>query len=114
MWNPANDNKARDEDKIKRKIVEKLATFTTYPICDDVDTDESVAESATDSLDPELLLASGSDSSVEGKVVATSVDGEEGLVDITMKETSNAPKPNTEISATSGPQEPAPWVLTSW
>ena len=46
------------------------------------ETDESIS----DAVDPDLVLASGSDSSVEGKAVATSVDGEDGLVDVTMKE----------------------------
>jgi len=35
------------------------------------------------------VLTNGSDSSGEGKVVANSVDGEDGLVDITMKDPNN-------------------------
>lgn len=49
---------------------------------DDLETDAST----TDSIDPDIIIANGSDSSGEGKVVAHSVDGEEGLVDVTMKE----------------------------
>jgi ubiquitin carboxyl-terminal hydrolase 4/11/15 len=44
--------------------------------------------SASDSIDPDLVIANGSDSSGEGKIVAHSVDGEEGMVDIAMKESS--------------------------
>ena len=52
---------------------------------EDEDTDASVS----DSIDPELVNANGSDSSGEGKIVAHSIDGEEGMVDIAMTESSN-------------------------
>ncbi|KAG9244656.1 hypothetical protein BJ878DRAFT_542082 [Calycina marina] len=72
---------AKDEDRIKRKVLEKVATLTTYSLDDEVDTNGSVE----DNVDPEIVTNS-SESSVEGKVVANSVDGEDGLVDITMKD----------------------------
>jgi ubiquitin carboxyl-terminal hydrolase 4/11/15 len=74
---------ARSEDVIRRKILEKVATFTTDPtFVEDEDTDAST----TESIDPDIVLANGSDSSGDSKVVANSIDGEEGLVDVTMKE----------------------------
>jgi len=59
-----------------------VATFTTLALPGD---DESNA-GVSDGGDPDIVLANGSDSSGEGKVVANSIDGEDGLVDITMKE----------------------------
>lgn len=50
--------------------------------------DEETDASASDSIDPDLVIANGSDSSGEGKIVAHSIDGEEGMVDIAMKESS--------------------------
>ncbi|KAG0647612.1 Ubiquitin-specific-processing protease 12, partial [Hyphodiscus hymeniophilus] len=74
---------ARSEDLIKRKILEKLATFTTYRgLQEEYETNDSVA----DSIDPDLVLTTGSDSSGDSKVVANSIDGEDELVDVTMKE----------------------------
>lgn len=43
------------------------------------------------------MLTNGSDSSGEGKVVANSVDGEEGLVDITMKDSNNDDKVDHDV-----------------
>jgi ubiquitin carboxyl-terminal hydrolase 4/11/15 len=70
---------------IRRKILEKLATFTTRPdlIEEDEEANESVGES---SVDPDMVLTTTSDSSSESKVVASSIDGEDELVDVKMKE----------------------------
>lgn len=69
---------------IRRKILEKLATFTTHR--DFHDEDEEANDSVAESLDPDLVLTTGSDSSGDSKVVANSIDGEDELVDVTMKE----------------------------
>ena len=67
---------------IKKKILEKLATFSTHP--DFLDEDEEANDSVAESVDPDLVLTNGSDSSGD-KVVASSIDGDDDLVDITMK-----------------------------
>ena len=69
---------------IRRKILEKLATFTTRP--DLVEEDEYANGSVGESVDPDMVLTTGSDSSSESKVVANSIDGEDELVDVKMKE----------------------------
>jgi ubiquitin carboxyl-terminal hydrolase 4/11/15 len=79
---------------IRRKILEKLATFTTHPVFHE--DDEEANESAADSLDPDLVLTAGSDSSGDSKVVANSIDGEDELVDVTMKERESAEKESTK------------------
>ncbi|RFU29961.1 hypothetical protein B7463_g6357, partial [Scytalidium lignicola] len=77
---------ARNEDVIRRKVLEKVATFTTHPAFNQ--DDEDVTDSGNDSVDPDMVLTTGSDadSSGDGKVVANSVDGEEELVNVTMKD----------------------------
>jgi ubiquitin carboxyl-terminal hydrolase 4/11/15 len=79
---------------IKRKILEKVATFSTSP---EFEEDDEASTSVTDSVDPDIVLTNGSDSS-EGKVVANSVDGEDGIVDVTMKE-SNGVRESVEKDA---------------
>jgi ubiquitin carboxyl-terminal hydrolase 4/11/15 len=65
---------------IKRKILEKAATFSTSPEFDD---DDEASGSVADSIDPDIVLTNGSDSS-DGKIAANSIDGEDGLVDVSM------------------------------
>lgn len=72
---------------IKRKILEKVATFSTHPFFEEeYDADRSVADSA----DADLVITTGSDadSSGDSKVVASSIDGEDELVDVVMKDSS--------------------------
>jgi ubiquitin carboxyl-terminal hydrolase 4/11/15 len=84
--------KARSEDAIRRKILEKVATFTTHPAFDEQESDAADEdEGLNDATDPDLVVtnASDADSSGDGKVVATSVDGED-FVDVTMKDSNGA------------------------
>lgn len=67
------------------------------------ESDEETDPSTTDSVDPDLVLTNGSDSSGEVKVIATSIDGEDGLVDVMMKEP-NGTHPSIE-SDVSQPSE---------
>ncbi|QSZ33484.1 hypothetical protein DSL72_005052, partial [Monilinia vaccinii-corymbosi] len=75
---------ARSEDAIKRKILEKVATFTTWPNIND----EEDPSSASESIDPELVVTTGSDadSSGDSKFVTQSLDGEDEFVDVAMKD----------------------------
>jgi len=92
---------ARNEDVIKRKILEKVATFSSYGGLHE-DEDET-SESIADSVDPDLVLTTGSDADSSGgsKVVATSIDGEDGLVDVTMKESNGVSESPTSDKASS-------------
>ena len=79
---------ARSEDMIRRKVLEKVATFSTHS--------EFGAEEAdpSENTDPELVNASSDvDSGGDGKVVAKSVDSEEDIVDVTMGDASETQKP---------------------
>lgn len=74
---------ARDEDIIRRKILEKIATFTTYsPLA--YSHDGEPTESSDQ--DPSLINASDADSSGDGRVVAKSVEGEDDIVDVSMQD----------------------------
>lgn len=76
---------------IKRKILEKVATYTTHSAFEEDESDATF----TDGADADTVVTTGSDadSSGDSKVVAHSIDGEDGLVDVTMKD-------RTEVSKT--------------
>jgi len=65
-------------------------TFTTWNGYED-SSDENSPPSVAESIDPDLVITTGSDadSSGDGKVVAHSIDGEDEIVDVTMKEATN-------------------------
>lgn len=74
---------ASNYDSIVRKVLERVSTFTTW---------EQLASyregSKTDSSDGDMVIttASDADSAGDSKVAARSVDGEEDIVDISMKD----------------------------
>ncbi|KAJ5054531.1 uncharacterized protein L3040_000802 [Drepanopeziza brunnea f. sp. 'multigermtubi'] len=84
-------DEARSEDMVKRKILEKISTLTTSSQFLDMDVDASVS----DCLDPDIVLTTGSDADSSGgsKVVASSVDGDDEIVDVSMKDAAAAPGP---------------------
>ncbi|OIW34047.1 UCH-domain-containing protein [Coniochaeta ligniaria NRRL 30616] len=71
---------ARSEDVIRRKILEKVATFSTHSSLHEDDSAEST--------EPELVTTS---SDGDSQVVAKSVEGEEELVDVTMNDAAASP-----------------------
>ncbi|KAF8861355.1 UCH-domain-containing protein [Acephala macrosclerotiorum] len=84
---------ARSEEMIKRKILQKVATFSTNSEFDDeYEVDMSVADSA----DADMVITTGSDADSSGgsKVVAKSVDGDDELVDVAMKDPSPTASPS--------------------
>lgn len=86
---------ARNMDVIYRKILEKVATFTTLPQL-------SAAEDGdgSETTDPEIVnTASDVDSAGDSKIVAKSVEGEEDIVDVTMQDAAEAQKPAASASA---------------
>lgn len=74
---------ARNEDVIKRKVLQKMATFSNWKGFK-TDGDGESAENT----EPEMIASGCSDgiSLGEGKVQAKSVDGEEDMVDVSMDE----------------------------
>ncbi|KAL8419539.1 hypothetical protein RB594_002665 [Gaeumannomyces avenae] len=70
---------ARNEDAIRRKILEKVASFSTWP-----QFSHSQEAEFGDNTDLEMVTAptSDADSSGDSKVIAKSVEGEEDLVDV--------------------------------
>ncbi|KAI0542302.1 hypothetical protein GGR58DRAFT_510328 [Xylaria digitata] len=77
---------ARSEDIIRRKILEKVATFTKHPLFARMDESDG-----SETTEPELIGPNGSDtaSSVGGKVVAQSVGSDDDIVDVRMKDASD-------------------------
>lgn len=75
---------------IRRKILEKVETLTTYAGFNDEESDSEDGKlESPDQTDPDLVITTASDveSSGDSKVIDKSVDGEEGMVDVIMKET---------------------------
>ncbi|CAJ2509958.1 Uu.00g058580.m01.CDS01 [Anthostomella pinea] len=74
---------ARSEDAIRRKVLEKVATFTKHPMFARQEESDS-----SDSTEAEMIGPNGSDTSSSGgsKVIAQSVKGEDDLVDVHMKD----------------------------
>jgi ubiquitin carboxyl-terminal hydrolase 4/11/15 len=81
---------ARDMEAIRRKILEKVATFTTWSqLATSEDGD------GAETTDPEMVNgASDADSAGDSKVVAKSVEGEEDLVDVTMRDAADVRRPS--------------------
>jgi ubiquitin carboxyl-terminal hydrolase 4/11/15 len=79
---------ARDIEAIRRKILEKVATYTTW-------TGLASPDDSGEATDPELVNtgASDADSSGDSKVVAKSVEGEEDMVDVTMRDAAEPIRP---------------------
>jgi ubiquitin carboxyl-terminal hydrolase 4/11/15 len=73
--------------------------------------DEPTDSSVSDSVASDLVLTTGSDadSSGDGKIVANSIDGEDELVDVAMKDTSGATsiEENGTVHSTSSGSEKA-------
>ena len=72
-----------------------MATFSTSRVFEEEDDSDEANASVADSIDPDLVLTTGSDADSSGgsKVVATSIDGEDELVDVTMKDSNGASEP---------------------
>jgi ubiquitin carboxyl-terminal hydrolase 4/11/15 len=79
---------AQDMEAIRRKILEKIATYTTWaPLAAWEDME------AAEATDPEMTntTSSDADSAGDSKIVAKSVEGEDDLVDVTMRDAADAP-----------------------
>ncbi|KAK8048654.1 ubiquitin specific peptidase 11 [Apiospora phragmitis] len=106
-------DEARNEDIIRRKILQKVATFSEHDIF--TETQEEVDTS--DNTEPEMVTMNGveGDPSVETKsqaskvkVTAQSVEGEDDMVDVTMQDAGAA---TTETPASYRfNTTPPPWV----
>lgn len=88
---------ASNYDMIQRKILQRVATFSTWSKLRD-----SQESDVSDSVDADMVIttASDADSSGDSKIASNSVEGEDDMVDITMKDAADnasnqAPSPST-------------------
>lgn len=74
---------ASNYDVIQRKILQKVSTFSTWSKFKELQESD-----ASDGVDADMIIttASDADSSGDGKVASNSVEGEDDMVDITMKD----------------------------
>ena len=82
---------AKDYDAILRKVLAKAATMTTTDILNDEDASdtESIRQEESDTV---LMTADDADSASDSKVQASSVEGEDGIVDISMRDAGDEPQ----------------------
>ncbi|KAL0473073.1 hypothetical protein QR685DRAFT_569187 [Neurospora intermedia] len=74
---------ACDENIIRRKILQKVATLSTW-------SEFTADEEASEATDPEMVNGASDIDSADSKVVAKSVESEEDIVDVTMGNTGSA------------------------
>lgn len=79
-----NPEEAQDEDIIRRKILEKVATFSTWPALSGQHQQDATEHTDSDQM---LVTTSDVDSSGDAAVTAQSVEGEDDLVDVSMQDT---------------------------
>ncbi|UNI14415.1 Ubiquitinyl hydrolase 1 [Purpureocillium takamizusanense] len=90
-----NRREASNLDMIRRKVLEKVATLTTWSTLADAAHESDNADSADG--DMIVTTASDADSSGDGKVAARSVQGEDDMVDVTMREASDSHPSTSKI-----------------
>jgi len=83
---------ACDELVIRRKILEKVATYTTWSKMADDEADTADDADTAETTDPEMVNNTSDVDSGDPKVVAKSVEGEEDIVDVVMTEAPNGKK----------------------
>ncbi|KAL1964943.1 hypothetical protein VTN77DRAFT_6296 [Rasamsonia byssochlamydoides] len=87
---------ARDYDTILRKVLQTVATLTTRDILNEADDVDSAQE---DSPDSDTVVMNEEDAdSADSKIKTASVEGEDGLVDVSMRDASDASKESTAKS----------------
>jgi ubiquitin carboxyl-terminal hydrolase 4/11/15 len=90
---------ALNYDMIQRKVLEKVATFSTWS---KLAQGREAESTGTPDADMVLTTASDADSSADGKIAAHSVEGEDDMVDVTMKDANDAS--TSQQTATEEPQ----------
>lgn len=88
---------ARDYDTILRKVLNAVSTMTTRDIWRESEADQSEESTADDSADSDAVVMNADDAS-ESHVKTSSVQSEDGLVDISMKDASDQSDDASDIS----------------
>lgn len=88
---------AKDYDSILRKVLSRVATMTSTDILR-VNDDRSETGSNQQDSDTVLMTTEDADSSSDSKVQANSLQSEDGMVDISMKDAEEEAQPTAHIS----------------
>lgn len=88
---------AREYGRIQRKILEKVATLSTWSAF----TDEAESDSARTADSDAVVVPSDADSSGDSRVASQSVKDEDDMVDVTMKDSTDKPAAQTLTTAPS-------------
>ena len=88
---------AKDYDAILRKVLAKVDTFTSLDILGDENSSDTDSTQHEDS-DTVLMARDDGDSSSDSKIQARSVESEDGIVDISMRDASEKSESVTHVS----------------
>jgi ubiquitin carboxyl-terminal hydrolase 4/11/15 len=97
-----NAKESRDIDAILRKLLDKISMLTTYNLWQDMDgvSESSGERSSERDSDRLVTIDEDGDSSGDSKIHVQSVDGEEGMLDVSMRDTSQVDGDETQDSTT--------------
>ena len=99
-----NREEARDYDSILRKVLAKVANMTTRNFLTEDESMESTAEES------DAVLMSAEDADTDSKVHTESLESEDGMVDISMKDPSEI-KPPSHVTSDTAESKPLPKIL---
>ncbi|KAL4875074.1 hypothetical protein BJY04DRAFT_211562 [Aspergillus karnatakaensis] len=98
-----NREEATDYDSILRKVLAEVATMTTMDLLN-----EEVAEEETAEDSDTVIMNEADAESGDSKIKTTSVDGEEGMVDVSMRDASDQTDDSEEPAPAPVPQSSLP------
>ncbi|KAK4190445.1 UCH-domain-containing protein [Podospora australis] len=105
-WIMLTPAEASDEDIIRRKVLERTATFTTHPSLN--------LDNGSDTTDGDMVNSTSDADSGEDKITAESVEGEDDIVDVSMGGVTDQPKPPAPTHSTQVPLRTFPHRRPKW
>ncbi|KAL2820870.1 hypothetical protein BDW59DRAFT_112294 [Aspergillus cavernicola] len=99
-----NREEATDYDAILRKLLAEVATMTTRDLLNEEVPDEQQETAAEDS---DTVIMNEDDAESDDKIKTKSVDGEEGMVDVSMRDASDQTDVAPQDSTSTGSSIPA-------
>ncbi|KKK15587.1 ubiquitin carboxyl-terminal hydrolase, partial [Aspergillus ochraceoroseus] len=94
-----NREEAMDYDSIMRKVLAEVAPMTTRDFLNEEASDDSPQEASAEDSDTVIMNEDDAESA-DSKIKTTSVDGEEGMVDVSMRDASDQTDDNSSQDST--------------
>lgn len=94
-------HEAKSYDEVLRKVLGNVANMTTLPILND--SGDSISNMATPEDSDTVVMNDDDTTSSDSHVKVESVEGEDGFVDVSMKDVGDSAQPSAERSRSSAP-----------